>query len=186
MWDWLFVRGLLIIIVFWRVNVGLEYCGLGDEWVWGFGKVMCDVVGGGYFRCCWWFVGRFLMWGILGDVWKVDVMLGMVLGFVMFSDKVSVFMIGDIVVFCFFKLMNEDCIFRSFLLFVWCGFFFCLFCIWNIVIVDEKLWYYYFIYVIFEIWFYIFIFCFLLNVGIYLFIVFYNLFLKLYSSFRCF
>lgn len=74
----------------------------------------------------------------MGDAWKVDVMSGMALGFVTSSDKASASTIGDTAVFCLFKSMNEDCIFRSLSLPVRCGFFFRLSCIWNIVIVDEK------------------------------------------------
>lgn len=51
-------------------------------------------------------------------------MSGMALGFVTSSDKASASMIGDTAVFCLFKSMNEDCIFRSLSLPVRCGFFF--------------------------------------------------------------
>lgn len=65
---------------------------------------------------------------------------GMALGFLTSSDKASASMIGDIAVFCLFKSMNEDSIFRSLSLArpVWLFFVCLLYMIWNIVIVDEK------------------------------------------------
>lgn len=91
-------------LVFLKGNGGLKYCLLGNEWILGIENVVCDVIEGldvivvVLVVCC-------LLegiWGVLGDVGKVDVKIGIVLGFVMFGDKVSVFMIGDIVVFLFF------------------------------------------------------------------------------------